>query len=127
MVAPSDSKSERGSIPPPRFVPALPACAIHQNTPQLLRCHRKEMTAIFPVYLFGLTNPKIRFMDDGSSLQRVFAVLATHLTCGDPMQLAVHQLHELIPGLAVAVPPAIEKTGNSMRLAIVLRIHYTRL
>ena len=49
----------------------------------------------------------------------MFAVLAG----GDPMQIAVDQFHELIRGLRVAPPPAMEKARDLVRPAIFLHIH----
>jgi len=36
---------------------------VHENPPQVLRCHRVEMSAIFPINRFGPADSKIRFMD----------------------------------------------------------------
>ena len=60
---------------------------------------------------------------DGRGLQGMLAVLPPHFPRGNPVQLAVDQLHQLVRGGRVAQPPPAEKRGDRRRIAIFLHIH----
>ena len=85
------------------------------------------MSAILPLNRLGPEKPKIRFVQNGCGLQGMLAVLAAHLTCRNPVQIAVDQFHELVHGFHVAEPPSVEKARDIVCSAIFLHNYSSQL
>ena len=62
-------------------------CPVDQHSRHNLGRNREEVGAIAPVYIAGIYQSQVGFVDQGRSLKRVAGTLPTHVTACDAPEL----------------------------------------
>jgi hypothetical protein len=83
----------------------MTAGELDEDSPHDLRRDSKEMNTIPPLDSMDIDQPQISLVHQGGGLERMARPLARHHTFGEPMQLFVHERHELLERGLIALAP----------------------
>jgi len=108
----------------------MPPRIVDENSPHNLRRDRKEVSTVLPRDLPCVHQAKVRFIHQGSRLQRPLRALLPHLQMSNPMEFPVHDRSELLKGSLISVAPGPEKPAylrNLLRLLAIAWFHSAQL
>jgi hypothetical protein len=81
------------------------ARVIHKKAADDLRRYTEKLRAVLPIHPVLIDKPKVRFMHQRSSFERVSTVLRQHVTASQSAKLAIHERKQCVEGGAVSTIP----------------------
>src|SRR5262245_7142391 len=96
---------------------------IHQDATNDLRCHSKEVRAILPLDASLIDEAEIGVMHESGGLQRMSAILVTHIAASDAVKFVVDERHQLIACCRVALAP-IDQEASYFVARLCLHVSY---
>jgi hypothetical protein len=79
---------------------------VYENSSELLRGDRKEMSPILPIHWLGCAQPHVEFVHQRARLQRVITPLLPHLTASHAAEFFVCCFHNAIASLFISGTPS---------------------
>src|ERR1700683_2481409 len=96
----------------------MPSRIVDENPSHNLRGDRKEVSAIFPTDSPCVHQAKIRFIHQGSGLERPLPALSSHLPMSNPPELLVHQGSKPGQGSLVSPAPSLKERAYLRKLLL---------
>jgi hypothetical protein len=110
---PLDQRDPRATAP--TLSALAPTRMIDKEPPHQLGCNAKEVRAVLPLDVLLPDQLQVGLVNEGCRLQRMAGPLAREISLRQPLQLVIHDRHQLVERLPVSLSALDEQLSQVLR------------